>query len=178
METGKDEAMSVKWIGAILVVAACGGFGFLMASAYKREEKNLRQLAYLMEYMSCELEYRLTPLPELCARAAEQADQQIKTVFSCIAEELEGQALPDVAHCMTAALLKTPQLPPLTREPFMQMGVSLGQFDLSGQLKGLKTVETFCQRELDKLSQHREERLRSYQTLGLCAGAALAILFI
>lgn len=170
--------MSVKWIGAILVVAACGGFGFLMASAYKREEKYLRQLARLLEYMGWELEYRLTPLPELCAKAADQADQGIKTVFSCLAGELEGQALPDVAHCMDVALEKISQLPPLTREVFTQMGVSLGQFDLSGQLKGLKTVEKFCEHELENLSQHREERLRSYQTLGLCAGAALAILFI
>lgn len=169
--------MSVKWIGAILVVAACGGFGFLMASAYKREEKYLRQLTHLLEYMSWELEYRLTPLPELCVKAADQADQGIKTVFSSLANELEGQALPDVAHCMTAALSRVSQLPPLTREAFTQMGISLGQFDLSGQLKGLKTVEMFCRQEMDKLSQHREQRLRSYQTLGLCAGAALAILF-
>ena len=29
-----------------------------------------------------------------------------------------------------------------------------------------------------QLGLHRDERLRSYQTLGLCAGAALTILFI
>lgn len=178
METGKDEAMSTKWIGAILVVTACGGFGFLMALGYKREEKYLRQLASLLDYMSCELECRLTPLPELCRKAANQGNHGIGAVFSGLAEELEGQTLPEVANCMDAALSKVSQLPPLTKKACIQMGTSLGHFDLSGQLKGLKAVEIYCQRELEKLSQHREERLRSYQTLGLCAGAALAILFI
>ena len=31
---------------------------------------------------------------------------------------------------------------------------------------------------LSRLETNRENRLRSYQTLGLCAGAALAILFL
>ena len=33
-------------------------------------------------------------------------------------------------------------------------------------------------RELEVMGRNQEERLRSYQTLGLCAGAALAILFV
>lgn len=170
--------MSIKWIGAILVVIACGGFGFMMAAAYKREENNLHQLARILEYMSWELECRLTPLPELCKKASEQANHGMRTIFVNLAQALEEQVFPDVENCMTAALSKSSQLTPLTREACVQMGVSLGQFDLSGQLKGIKTVEMYCKQELDKLAQHREQRLRSYQTLGLCAGAALAIIFI
>jgi hypothetical protein len=41
-----------------------------------------------------------------------------------------------------------------------------------------KSVQEFCQREMEILSTNRANRLRSYQTLGLCAGAAMVILFI
>ena len=54
----------------------------------------------------------------------------------------------------------------------------MGQFDLSGQLKGFEAVNKDCLRELTDLENNRTQRTRSYQTLGLCAGAALAILFL
>jgi stage III sporulation protein AB len=57
--------MTVRWIGAILIVAGCGGVGFGMALHYKREESTLRQLLKILEMFCCELEYRMTPLPEL-----------------------------------------------------------------------------------------------------------------
>ena len=59
-----------------------------------------------------------------------------------------------------------------------ELGESLGRFDLPGQLKGLEAVRRKCLMELEALGRNRTERLRCYQTLGLCAGAALVILFI
>ena len=47
-----------------------------------------------------------------------------------------------------------------------------------GQILGLEAVRSHCRSELDALSANQDERLRSYQTLGLCTGAALAILFV
>ena len=61
--------MSIKWIGAILVIVGCGGVGFSMAAAYRRQETALRELMGTLDFMSWELQFRLTPLPELCRRA-------------------------------------------------------------------------------------------------------------
>ena len=58
------------------------------------------------------------------------------------------------------------------------LGRTLGRFDLDGQLIGLENARRDCRRAVDALSENRDNRLRCYQTLGLCAGAALAILFI
>ena len=49
---------------------------------------------------------------------------------------------------------------------------------MAGQLLGLEEQRRRCNAELEKLNAGKEDRLRSYQTLGLCAGAALVILFI
>jgi hypothetical protein len=95
-----------------------------------------------------------------------------------LASELEAQVAPDAGSCMNAVLSKTSGLPPRTRKNFQLLGVSLGQFDLQGQLTGLEAARKQCRRELDELSKNRDVRLRSYQTLGLCAGSALAILFL
>lgn len=169
--------MTFKWIGAVLVILSCGGFGFLMAAAHRKEERTLRNLISALDYMECELQYRLTPLPELCQKAGNQNCGIIRQILLKLARELEAQIAPDVESCMTAALMQT-EVPVRIRQLFTMLGRSLGNFDLSGQLKSLAAVRGACRQELDGLTNNRDVRLRGYQTLGLCAGAALAILFI
>lgn len=170
--------MSIKVIGAIMVILGCGSFGFKLAANHLREEKTLRQLIAVLDYMECELQYRLTPLPVLCRQAAAESTGPLCQVFLFLALELEDQISPDVERCMTAALHKAKDIPILTQTGLLLLGRSLGRFDLDGQIKGLEAVRQECRRNLDNLNQNRDIRLRSYQTLGLCAGAAIVILFI
>lgn len=170
--------MSYKWIGAACILLACGGFGFSLAAAQRREEGALHQLIAALDYMECELQYRLTPLPDLCRQAGRDARGAVGQVLLALSKELENQVAPDAASCMNAALSAGKDLPEKTRQALLLLGRSLGRFDLPGQLKGLEAVRAECRRELEALTNNRDARLRSYQTLGICAGAALAILFI
>lgn len=170
--------MNYTWIGAILVIASCAGTGFSMAAAYCREEQSLRQLLGSLDYMECELQYRMTPLPDLCRQAGKECSGTISRIFTLLARELDGQISPDVQCCMAAALAMQKNIPQYTQEALELLGKSLGRFDLEGQLSSLESVRAFCRRELSNLSDNKENRIRSYQTLGLCAGAALAILFV
>ena len=178
MADGKDEGMNLKLLGAVLVLVSCGGFGFSLVLKHKSAEKAIRQLISVIDYMECELQYRLTPLPELCRAAAGECSGEIRKFLCLLTEELDNQVLPEVRSCMHAALAKVPQLPRQARTALLELGQVLGRFDLSGQLKGLGRVREICDRELTVMAENRDVRLRSYQTLGLCAGAALVILFI
>lgn len=170
--------MSIKLIGAALIIAGCGGVGFSMAANHRREENALRQLIGALDYMGCELQYHLTPLPDLCRSAAVQSGGCVRDVLLCLAVELENQIAPDAAACMNAAISKTARLPRQVRKNLESLGALLGRFDLEGQLKGIDAARHQCRRDLDELSTNRDVRLRSYQTLGLCAGSALAVLFL
>ena len=79
---------------------------------------------------------------------------------------------------MRGAMEQCHDLPACLRRPLRQLGQTLGCFDLAGQIQGLKSVQDVCRRELARLEHNRDARLRSYQTLGLCAGTALVILFV
>ena len=170
--------MSYKWIGAIFVILGCGGFGFLVASASKREEKHLGELLEAISFMTSELQYRMTPLPDLILRAGMCTSGTLKQVFTALGGELSAQVAPNAEFCVRAALEKNPALPALTGNTLRYMGRSLGKFDLTGQIEGLTLVKEACKENLQKLSKDRKERLRSYRTLGVCAGIALAILLI
>lgn len=178
MVLGKDEHMSLKMIGAVIVLIACGGCGMGLAWQHRREMDTLRELAGKLDYMECELQYRLTPLPQLCKQAAKESEGILRTVFDQLATELEDQISPDVESCMNAAVGRCDALPHSVFRCLQALGSSMGRFDLNGQLKGLESIRAMCRMELDKLQKNADTRIRSYQTLGLCAGAALVILFM
>lgn len=170
--------MDCKWVGAVLIIMGCGGFGFSLAAAHLREEAMLRQLIGILDYMACELQFRLTPLPDLCRQAGQQTYGKLRGIFFALSEELDQQVSSEVRSCMETALAQTSDLPPQAQENLRLLGASLGRFDLDGQLSGLELVRTSCRKDLEGLTINRDARLRSYQTLGLCAGAAIAILFV
>lgn len=170
--------MDYKWLGAALVLASCGGFGFALCANHRTEEAMLRQLAAALDYMQCELQYRLTPLPELCRGAGLQAKGSLGQIFLAFSQELDYRITPDVASCVTAVLHKFQNLPPKTNANLRLLGNSLGRFDLEGQIQGLEAVRQQCREDIQALTADKPLRLRSYQTLSLCAGAALVILFM
>ena len=168
----------MRWIGAVLVLSACGYFGFYMAASHKKDENTLLQIVSAIEYMECELQFRMTPLPQLLKQAAGQISGIAHNVFSALAAELECQISADVACCMETVLQKQCGIPKCADEVLRMLGRGLGKFELQGQLKELESVRTVCERFLAELENNRDVKLRSYQTLGLCAGAALAILLL
>lgn len=169
--------MTTKWIGAVLVVAGCGWAGFSAAAAYRREERSLRGLIRALRHMEWELSYRMTPLPELCRQGAREAGGAVGQVLTALSELLEHKTFPEVSACMRRAIRDSRELPKGCASYLMELGRSLGRYDLSGQLEGLRWVRGQCQLAQEDLREGRSERLRSYQTLGLCLGAALVILF-
>lgn len=170
--------MGYRWLGAALLIAGCGGVGFRMASGEGKALRELRWLIRVLDFMENELTYRMNPLPQLCSVAAEHAGGEIRAVFCRLAAELESQISPNAACCMVAAISACPGLSRQAEEALTSLGRGLGQFDLPGQLNGIAGVRHDCQRLIEVLEKDRPQRLRSYRTLALCAGAALAILFI
>ncbi len=168
----------MNWIGGLFVILGCTWVGFSISNAHRNQERSLQQLLSALDFMQCELQYRLTPLPDLCRQTATQCPGPLRQLFTALAQELEDQIRPDVHQCMTAALSRTSRLPHMTIRALELLGKTLGRFHLEGQLLALEGTRSYCRKELAALADNREVRLRSYQTLGLCAGAALAILFL
>lgn len=170
--------MSIKWIGAVLVVVGCGGCGFAMAAAKRREERELRQLLRALEYMECELQYHQTPLPQLCRMASAATGGSIGQLFLKLGENLDQNAEPEALGCMELVLAEYTMLSQSARKVLRDLGECMGCFDLPGQLRGFQSARKEGLRLAEELAQNRDSRLRSYQTLGLCAGAALAIILL
>lgn len=170
--------MYSKWVGSILIISACSGMGFSIAAGYRKKVKMLRQMIRILDFMRWNLQYQLTPLPDLCRQAAGEINGDLKQILLDLSENLDYQSAPDVCSSMTAILRKHAEIPYELRSQLLHLGHILGRFDLPGQLKGLQAVKRSCEENLNHLNQGKESRLRSYQTLGICAGLALVILLV
>ena len=170
--------MAYRIFGAILVIVGCACTGFLVAANAKRETASLKDLIYILEFCKNELTFRLTPLPELCRQAAAVASGTLSKFFIAVALELEHQISPDAEKCIHAALGRFTDMPVLCTELLISLGKNFGRFDLNGQVQGIDHILAEAERLLAHHTGNQEVRLRSYKTLGLCAGAAIVILFI
>lgn len=170
--------MTVHLMGAALILSGCGWFGFSMANAYRTEEQGLRQLTRGLEYMECELQFIQTPLPQLLQKTAGVLRGEMSRILARVGQELEEGAWAEVADCMEQVLAERPALSQRLHGHLRQLGQELGQFDLNGQLSSLRALREQCLLERQELARDRQTRLRSYQTLGLCTGAALAVLLL
>lgn len=168
----------IKLLGAGLVIFGCASCGMTIAANHRKEVQSLRQLLSLLDYMGCELQYRYTPLPDLCRQVAAEASGKLRNTFLSVAKEMEDQISPDVYSCVDAALAKNSDLPIHTKRIITLLGRSLGRFDIESQLIGIENIRVECRGLLKKLIKDQDVRLRSYQTLSVCAGAALAIILI
>lgn len=168
----------LKLIGASLVVISCGGFGLLISLTHKREVSTLDALLRILEWMTNDLRMRLTPLPDLCRIASGFCEGDLCRFFLELEKELDKHASPDASTCAGNVLKNKQYLSSGIKEVLTALGESLGRFDAEGQVKSLESVKCLAADRKAFLCKNMDARLRSYQTLGLCAGAALAILLV
>ena len=167
----------IRLLGAVLLMTGCGGFGFTLAAAHRREAAMLRRLIQALQEMEWELKYRMPVLSGLCKIAAETSGGAIRDIFRELEEKLDSREIYEISACMNV-IVGQKDLPRSVRKNLKQLGSSLGRYELEGQLQGLEAVRRQCRKDLKKLEENSGQRMRNYQTLALCAGAALAILLI
>lgn len=169
--------MELRLIGVVLLIAGCSLCGFKYASDVRLKIKSFRELIDILNFMECELNYRLTPLPQLCRLSAAQG-KLLAELFYYFADEMDAQVSTNVECCMKAAIQKSRNTCNDVTEFLNELGCSFGKFDLEGQLSGIDAVRKKCTQKLQVLEKDKDIRIRNYQTLGICAGVALAILLI
>ena len=170
--------MPIKWIGAACVLVSCGVFGFSSASTYERTERTMKQLLLAIRFMTCELHSHATALPTLTRSASQYVSGPIRQILATFARILQEQSVPNASIAMENALDEMAFSYVPVRNRLELLGQTLGRFDLESQISGLESVAQILERDLAGFEIDKDIRMRSYRTLGICAGIALVILFI
>lgn len=170
--------MIIRMIGAGLTLLSGGGYALAVAREHRQKEESLEELIRILDHLASELDTYLTPLPTACNAVSEAGKGPVSAVFIALSGQLQRQQEVNAAGCMKAALKEVPGVPEAARERLVQLGDTLGRYDLEGQLRGIRATQQLCRRDLESLAKERTTKVKSYQTLGFCTGAAIAILLL
>ena len=167
-----------RYLGAIMVIFGCGSIGFLIAKRLLYEISSVRSLISTLEYWENALTYHHTTIPELCRIAHTIDSSEIGEFFKILGEQLDAHGSGNASHCIESTLLQCRDIPASTQKLIKQLARGLGEFDLNGQLLIFRSVLHEANIILEALSSNLNVRLRSYRTLGICAGVAISVLII
>lgn len=167
-----------KWIGAFCIFVACASVGFSIAYRQTRELKMIEQWLRIIDRAEKEISYHLRAVPDLFRIISYEEKGLLGRLFLRTAIEMENQIQPNASLCLNIALADFDGLPKCILDQLMLFGAELGRYDLESQLKGFARIRSIGEEKRVLMLQNYSKRIRGYQTLGLCAGAALVIMFI
>lgn len=168
----------MKWMGALMVIIACGGWGFMTAANDRAAGHELELLERTLEWIGKELSCRMWPLPALFRQVAQLTEGTLKKVLMDFSDELDRNAVPDACACMELVLLRYPGYSSQCRQILSELGKTLGRYELKEQLQEVVVIHDQVQRLVQEHRAGQKERLRCYQTVGVCGGMGLAILLL
>ena len=156
----------MRWLGALLLVGACGGIGLEKTGTLRRRIALLDSLCEKLRQLQTELLQRNPPLPDLLEQVKQPA----------LAEKVRrgmtmGQAARPLLQRLEGELPKTAQ----TLE---QLCCSLGRYDSGTQAQACAHALQQLQEQREELSRELAEKGNLYRTVPLAFGlmAALAML--
>ena len=165
--------------GVLLIVLAFLSYALLTLRDKRAAIRSLRDVSAALELLYAELEMHATPLPEAIARSARYSRGNGKALFQNLTVLLLRLGEESFADLWSKAVSQScRQLPSAALDELARLGLSLGRYELSAQLRDIRGC-------IALLCRTREERARSYPSerrlwLGLsaAAGCFLAILMI
>ena len=170
----------LKMIGIVMVIFGASGTGFSMAWRIRHTTAVMQQLRNSLSQLRNEISYRKTPLPELLRLLAVSSRGEVAALWNLVAdgvyrrqEDSFGKIMRSSLNTVDAAAFSGPG-----RQILQVLGDGMGTYDVEGQVRAITLAETRLQDLLNQTQAEQSGRMRSYCTLGVCAGLAIAILAI
>lgn len=167
----------VKWIGAVLVAAASLLAGAGSRQSLRQRVAVRRSLALALELLQGEMELRMPPVGELFQTVGRQVESPVGMILTRAGLEMElVPGRPPVTALRIAS-----EGGPLDREEqalLLQLGTSLGRYDLTGQGRALAVFRDRAARLSSQAEEILRGRARASMTAAVCGGLALIIILL
>ncbi|MGL4737719.1 MAG: hypothetical protein ACRCW2_09735 [Cellulosilyticaceae bacterium] len=171
----------MKLFGLLMVFAGCTFMGFLRDYHKKQHMKELENMIFAFELLKSEIDYGLTPLDEACKNVARSSLPQVGSLFGYFAEAIEKREAVDLGLVWRQGIMANRQalhledkVYPLI-EPF---GVAAGYLDKEMQKKNIDRVLESLRHLYEGERVHYEKSSKFNTTMGMLAGASVAILLL
>ena len=156
----------LKLVGAVLIIFASAGLGYLKSRELMLHEKNLEEF----------LQVILCLKGDTACRCRGRYEEFLERVAACIEANTEEKLSIIFQNC-TENYLTDLKLDEDERRKISLLGEKLGYLDREMQIRQLELYETDFLYLLQNLRKDKEEKKKIYRSLGAMGGILLAILF-
>lgn len=167
----------MKAIGLCLVVAAGLLCGLFAALHLKQRVKTLTLTVELLTFLQSRIRYTAAPLSALlCEAAAQERFAALLFLQQTAALLTQGQTVPQAWQNGVRSRERQDGLTSEDQTLLLHIGDDLGRTDTSGQTAHLALYYQQLEQTLVTARDTAKTKGTLYRTLGLCAGAAAALL--
>ena len=165
----------MKIAGAVMLVAACGMFGYAQLAAALRRERLVEAMCSSLELLRAEIATRLTPLPDCARMLSASGPAPCREFYSRLDSALDALGELEFSYIWSACL-STLDLPSDAHSALDDLGRSLGRYSAAEQ----HTAIDRCIAALERCSRAERETGRGNAKLklglSLTAGLLLAVI--
>lgn len=170
-----------KVLGAVLVITASAGIGYMTGLDYQKYLEELRYLKMIMLQIRGEIGYTRGALSEVTGRTAKRIREPYSTWLWNISRALEERSENSFSRIWTACIetdLKQTRLKREDVEDLKQMGGSLGYLDASMQLGMLDLYMERLELKIQQIQSEVVSKRRVWNCLGVLFGMFLTIMLV
>lgn len=170
----------MKWIGALLILAATTLGGFAWAKQFTERSRQLRQLKVALQSLEAEIMYGLTPLDEACTHLAKQLQKPLSLFFQQFSLRLSRENT-DVQTAWEETIdeiWRHTAFREGEREVMRQFGTTLGRHDRDHQQKQIRLALSHLEREEGEARDAQDRYEKMVKSLGFLSGLLLVLLLI
>lgn len=169
----------IQLMGGLLLFCGSTAIGLGAAGALRKRTQALSSFLGGLTIMEAELQFHLTPMPDLLEKLAREAGGAAGAFFALCRKGLGHLEDTPLSLIWQEALQsRAGMLTEGDREVLEQLGAILGRYDLEGQLSAIGAAKQRLE-ECRRQAETRQTTLgRMYSVLGMTAGIMSVLLLI
>lgn len=171
----------IKIIGAVFVIAACGGFGFLKAKDLQNRITALQDIRRMFIHLRGEISYARNPFMEAFENMSGKEPEELSSFCSYMAEQIstpDGKSFYEKwcvgidRHMLKMGIADEDVI------NLKKMGEQLGYLDYEMQLATIDLEKEQLENKINSLKQDIIQKKKVYRCVGIFFGLLLTIIFI
>lgn len=171
----------VKIFLIIFVLFASSFIGYLLANKYKARVSELNDLLLALEIFETKIKYTYDSLTTAFLYIADNLKTKIYRIFYITAEELKNNKNDSAGELFKKVIDDEKIFLNLNKEDIealKELGVSLGQTDLEGQIKNIRLVQSTLKNQLENAKEEKLKNYKLYRNMGVLSGLILIIILL
>lgn len=169
----------IKLMGTLLLVAAGGAAGMMVARQYARRPGELKSVLSSIQMLETEIIFAATPLAEALERAAAGSDRVVADFFRRASRDLlpaNGRTAGEAWERAMGELYAASSLSKRDMVILGSLGRALGISDRDDQAKHLRLACEQLKMEISRAEEEAAKNSKMWNYLGFCGALAAAII--